>query len=250
MNSNIQYFINELETFLPKQRKSKVGRPPIPTNIILYELFRLFKFNLGWRNIEHKNTCRKYLKEIQRLGLLNKFFNLQTEHLVKFRPAKTIIDSTDIVSYRVNDKVRYSGKYHNYCLKISIEMTPEYVPLTWSLDKGTQADSDIFEKILLDQRKLPYAMFLDKAFEKYERRRKLKQKNCQLYIEMKKGKNKKRGPRFKFTDKERKQRGEIEKFMSWIKSFMCFRLNRFREYSTITAAFLFALNYYTYYLLN
>jgi hypothetical protein len=175
---------------------------------------------------------------------------LQTKHLVKTRPKKTILDSTDIVSYKVKDKVRYSGKYHNYCLKITIEMTPCYIPLTWSLDKGTEADSDVFEKILLNQRKLPYALFLDKGFEKYERRRNLKKRNCQLRIEMKKGKNKKRGPRFRFTSEDRKVRSEIEKLMSWIKSFMCLRLNRFRKYATITAAFLIALNYYTYCLLN
>jgi len=67
---------------------------------------------------------------------------------------------------------------------------------------------------------------------------------------MKKAKSRKRGPRFQFTDKQKKQRGEIEKNYGWIKSFTILRLNRMRLKSNITAAFLFALNYYTYYTLS
>jgi hypothetical protein len=250
MNSTTQDFICELESFLPARRTSKVGRPPIPVNIIITELYKLFKFNLGWRNIKHKNTCRKYLNEIQRRGLLNKFFNLQIEHLTQFRPEKTIVDSSDIASFKVKDKVRYSGKYHNYCLKMTVEVTEDLVPLTWSIDKGTSSDSKILEKILQKQRKLPYELLLDKGYENYERRRKLQKKNCQVRMEMKKSKNRKRGKRFQFTEEQKKIRYSIEKFYGWLKSFMCLRLNRFRKYSIITASFLFALNYYTHYLLN
>jgi len=250
MNSTTDNFINELESFLPKSKKTNVGRPPLPVKAILIELYNLFKFNLGWRNIKHKNTCRKYLNEIQRRGLMNKFFNSQIEELVKSRQKKTIVDSSDLASFRVKDKVKYSGKYHNYCLKMTIEVTEDLVPLSWSIDAGSSSDSKILEKVLQMQRKLPYELLLDKGYENYARRRELQKRNCQVRMEMKKSKNRKRGKRFQFTVEQKKTRYSIEKVYGWLKSFMCLRLNRFRKYSTITAAFLFALNYYTYYLLN
>ncbi len=101
MNSTIDNFIGELETHLPKRQKPKIGRSPIPRNVILIELYKLFKTNCGWRNIKHRKVCYQYLKEIQRRGPLLKFFNSITEHLVKGRPPKSIVDSSDIVSYRV-----------------------------------------------------------------------------------------------------------------------------------------------------
>ena len=250
MNSTIDSFIIELESFLPKRRTPKVGRPPIPTETILHELLKLFKTNCGWRNINHRTTCQKYFNEIQRRGLLQKFFNEMTKHLAKHRPSRTIVDSSDIVSYKVKPEVRYSGKYHNYCLKMTLEVTEDLIPLTWSIDTGSKSDSLILDKVLQKQRKLPYEIYLDKGYERRERRRELKSKNCQVRMEMKKGTNRKRGKRFQFTTEQKKIRYSIEKIFGWLKSFMVLRLNRFRRKSMITATFLFVLNYYTYYRLN
>ncbi len=133
---------------------------------------------------------------------------------------------------------------------MTIEATKDLVPVTWSLDKGSKSDSLILDKVLQKQRKLPYEMYLDKGYERRERRRELKVKNCQVRMEMKKGKNRKRGKRFQFTEEQKRIRYSIEKVFGWLKSFMVLRLNRFRKKSMITAAFLFALNYYTYYRLN
>lgn len=240
MNSNTDSFLSELEKFLPSRNIPKVGRPPVPTKVILYELFRLFRYNYGWRNVKHKTVCFNYFKEIQRRGLLQKFFNLQTQHLKNHRPSKTIVDSSDIVSYKVNNDVRYSGKYHNYCLKMTLEVTEEFVPLTWSIDYGTASDSKILDKLLQKQDKLPYEMYLDKGYENYYRRRELMHRNCQIRMEMKKSKNRKKGKRFQFTHEQKKKRGSIEKMYGWMKSFMILRLNRLRRKANITAAFLFA----------
>ncbi len=250
MNSTTDSFINELQSFLPERKKPKVGRPPVPTKAILHELFKLLKTNCGWRNINHKTTCHQFLKEIQRRGLLQKFFNVMTNALVENRPAKSIVDSSDIVSYRVKPEVRYSGKYHNYCLKMTVEVNEDFVPLTWSIDYGSKPDSLILDSLLQKQRKIPYEMYLDKGYERRERRRELKAQNCQVRMEMKKGKNRKRGKRFQFTQEDKEVRSSIEKFFGWLKSFMSLRLNRFRKKSMIIAAFLFALNYYTLMRLN
>jgi len=70
------------------------------------------------------------------------------------------------------------------------------------------------------EKKLPYQIYLNKGYERYKRRRIFKKQNCNLKIEIKKrDENRKRGPRFKLTHEDRKQRGEIEKFIAWIKSF-------------------------------
>lgn len=250
MNSTTDAFICELESFLPKRKIPKVGRTPIPTKIILEELFKLFKYNYGWRNVKHKTVCFNYLKEIQRRGLLNKFFNHLSKELTKTRPSETIVDSSDLVSYRVKPEVKYSGKYHNNCFKITVEVTPNFIPLTWSIDNGSRSDSKILEKILEKQRKLPYEMYFDKGYENYERRRRLRKQNCRVHMEMKKINNRKKGKRFQFTDEQKSIRNSMEKFFGWLKSFMMLRLNRFRRKAIIVAGLLFALNYYTYYRLN
>lgn len=251
MNSNIDSFILKLSENLPARKIPKVGRHPIDKKTILSELFKLCKTNCGWRNINHKTVCYEYFKIIQRRGLLKQFFNLITSPEVKRRPKKTIVDSSDWESYRTNGLVKYSGKYHNYCMRMSIEITPEYVPVNINLSKGSAQDSNIIEKILNTTRKLPYEMYLDRGYEKFERRRKLKKKNCQVRMEMlKRDKNKKRGPKFRFTQSHKLIRQEIEKVYGWVKSFMIMRFNRLRKLSNIRGVLIFVISYYTWLKLN
>lgn len=251
MNSNIESYINALGEYLPERKTKQIGRPKVPARVILYELIKLFKYNYGWRNIKHKTVCYQYLKELQRRGEFKNFFKLLTKELNSKRLSKTIIDSSDIVSYKTNGLVKYSGKYHNYCIKVSLEITPEYIPISFSIDPGSKSDSLILDKMLTGKEKLPYELYLDKGYERYDRRRELKKQNCQVRMESKKYvKSRKRGPRFKFTDEQKKQRGEIEKVFSWLKSFMILRLNRLRSKSIFAACFIVCLSAYTHYLLN
>lgn len=242
MNDTEKRFISHLAEYLPDRRPGKRGTKPISKYLLLVELFKLAKTNCGWRNIEYSSTCRNYLYEIQRRSKLKNFLNFLLKDYNKFKLPRTIIDSSDIVSYRTNGLITYSGKYHNYCAKVSVEITPDFIPVSYSLDKGSEQDSTIFDKMLIVKDKLPYVILLDKGYERYARRRELKKKNCQLRIEMKKNdKNRKRGPRFKFTHQHKRQRGEIEKFVSWFKCFMIFRLSRLRRKSLLHAMVLIAL---------
>jgi hypothetical protein len=244
MNDTEIAFINHLSDFLPDRKKSKTGPHPIDKNILTTELFKLFKTNCGWRNIKHPSTCRNYLKELQRRGEFKNFFNLLTHEYKKFRQKKTIVDSSDIESYKTNNLVKYSGKYHNYCLKMTVEFTPNYVPIDFRLDKGTESDSHILDKMLDNKEKLPYELLMDMGYERYSRRRYLKRLNCQVRIEMKKSaKNRKRGRRYWFSDKLKKERGGIEKVFAWLKSFMMLRLNRLRIKSLIQAMLIFCLSF-------
>jgi len=240
-------FIRHVCDNLPERRGGKRGPNPIPKEIIITELFKLFRTNCGWRNIKHSSTCREYLKEIHRRGLLTRFFHFMNQDIRKFRLQKTIIDSSDIVSYNTNGLVKYSGKYHNYCVKITVETTPEYVPVWFSINTGSTSDSEILDKKVNSKSKLPYELFLDMGYERYNRRRQLKKLNCQVRMEMKnKVKNRKRGPRFDLTDQQKKQRGQIEKVFAWLKSFAILKNCRLRIKSMLSATFIFCLSYITF----
>jgi hypothetical protein len=237
-------FINQLSQYLPDRRKGKRGPDPIKKEVILEELFKLFRTNCGWRNIKHSSTCHAYLKEIQRRGHYKKFLNCLTKEITKTRSLINIIDSSDIECYRTHNNVEYSGKYHNNCIKLTIAVTENLIPVYGRLDKGRDPDSLIIDKMFLDQYNKPYELFLDKGYEKYDRRRNCKRENCQIRLEMKKVvTNRKRGRKFIFTDEHKKIRGSIEKVMSWIKSFNIMRMTRLRIKSLITAMFFFCLSY-------
>jgi len=59
MNSNIESYLLALADFLPTRKIPTTGRPPISKEIILEELYKLFKYNYGWRNVAHKTSCYK-----------------------------------------------------------------------------------------------------------------------------------------------------------------------------------------------
>ena len=244
LNSIEKSFISHLCRKLPERRGGKRGPNPIPKKVLIQQLFILFKTNCGWRNIKHSSTCRNYLEELQRRSKFKNFFNFLIQEFKKFRPPKTIVDSTDLPSFRTLTPVKYSGKYHNYCLKITVEFTPKYIPLDFSINSGTTSDSKILDQMLVGRVKLPYDLHLDKGYEKYERRRELKNQGCQVRMEMKKSdKSRKRGPRFKFTDQHKKQRSDIEKCFAWIKSFKGLKLNTFRKFSLIMAKVIICLSF-------
>ena len=104
----------------------------------IQDLFKFFKTNCGCRNIKHSTVCRHYFKELQRRGSIKKYFNLLIKDCTKQRPDKSMIDSSDIVSYNTNRLVKYSCKYHNSCVKFSIEVSSDCVPVYGIVDKGNK----------------------------------------------------------------------------------------------------------------
>lgn len=244
LNSSELSYISHLCEFLPERRAGKRGPKPISKYVLVEQVFLKFRFNLPWSKIKHSTVCFEYLKELQRRGEFQKFFQNITQNLQGKRLSKTIVDSSDMESHRGNGWVAYSGKYHNYCIKMTVEMTPEYVPVDWHLGKGTKSDSKILDEMIAVKEKLPRELLADKGYENYSRRRELKKHNCQARIEMKKyGRSRKRGPKFKFTDQHKKERGEIEKLFAWLKSFASLRYNRLKLKSLITAKFIICLSY-------
>ena len=246
LNSNELTFISHLSNYLPDRRPGKRGTKPIPKEILLEQLFLKFRKGLGWRDIKYSSTARNYLKEIQRRGEFKSFFNYLIQEFKKYRPSETIVDSSDLVSYQTNGLIKYSGKYHNYCIKITVEVTKNCLPINFSLNPGSMSDSLILDKMLERSVKLPYELYLDKGYERYDRRRELKRQNCQVRMEMKKDKNRKRGPCFTFNKNHKDMRGSIEKIYGWLKSFGGLVLNKLRIKSNIMAMFIIALSYYAF----
>ena len=246
-NFTANEFISHISKFLPDRKTGKRGPKPIPKKTLLQELFIKFKRNLPWYELKHSSTCRAYLKEIQRRGLLKKFFNSLKKNYTKYRLQKTIIDSSDIGSYRTNHMVKYSGKYHKNCIKLTVEVTDKLQIVDFRLDKGSRSDSKILDDMLDSKEKLPYELFMDKGYEKYERRRELKNKNCQVRMEpKKKAKKHIRGRRFMFTGEHKRVRQSIEKIFGWLKSFESLRLNKLRLISNIRGMLLIVLSYFTF----
>ena len=244
LNHTERSYVSHLCEFLPNRTPGKRGPRPIHKEDLIYQLFEKIKYNLRWEDLENSTVCHNYFQEIQRRGIFKKIFNNITSDYQKQRLQKTVVDSSDIESHRVNSRVRYSGKYHKYCLKMTVETTEEWIPVDFELSPGSMSDSRILEEMLSERGKvLPYELYLDKGYEKYSRRRELKRQNCQVRMEMKRGNNKKRGPKFKFAEEHQRIRCGIEKIFSWIKSFNGLRYNRLKKWSLIMASFIFVLCY-------
>ena len=95
-------------------------------------------------------------------------------------------------------------------------------------------------KCLINGVNFLYQLYLDKGFERDERRRELRRKNCQVRMEMKDYANsRKKGPRFVFDEEHKHTRGLIEKVVAWLKAFAILRLNRLRKKSLIRSMFFF-----------
>ncbi len=241
-------YAKEIAKYLPKRKAGSRGPKPIPAYILIYEILKKLKYNIPWRDIKHSTIAREYYRKLRDNKTLEKVFGKITKDLRQGkRPKKILIDSSDIVSYKTNSHVKYSGKYHNYCIKMTVSVDGDLRIIDYSLDKGSASDSKILDKILRRRRvKLPYELFLDKGYENYQRRRELKRQNCQVRMEMKKLRyNRKRGPRFKFTNTHKKIRANVEKVFGWIKSFAVFTLSKFRYFSYLKTAFLLVISIYT-----
>ena len=125
-NNTIDSSLFQLSSFLPDRTTGLRGNKPIHKLVLIAELFKLIKFNLGWRNIKHFVTVRRYLYELQRRGLLKKFLNKLNNLDLSKRIPKTIVDSSEFKSWRNQRLVNYSGKSHNYSTKISLEITSDF----------------------------------------------------------------------------------------------------------------------------
>ncbi len=238
-------YIKQLSQKLPERRQGKRGPKPIEKIEIITELYKLIRTNCGWRNIKYSTTCRKYLEECQRRGKIKNFFHFLIKDYKKFKPKKVSIDSSLLESYRNQREVNYSGKSHNYCTKFTLAINENYIPVAFNFAKGSKSESAQLDKMLLDMNKLPYELFMDMGYERYDRRRKLKKQGCQVRMQQAiRGKNRKRGPKFVYEREHKCERSKVERFFAWIKSFKAIRLRTTRKASLFHAFTIIALCFY------
>jgi len=232
--------VKDLTKILPDRRECKAGRKMIPKEDLIEGILRWLYIGCNWEHIPYDRTVRRYFDELQRRGYLLK-------HLTKYSSTKTrsfqaIMDATYIRCWKNVPYAQYSGKYHNYCIKLTLNITPQHNILDFSIDPGAKHDSKILDDILSKTEYLPYHFYLDRGYELYKRRRYLRNLNCQLHIEQKNyAKNRKRGPRFKFTEADRSIRSTVERFFSVFKKFHLFHYFRFRKLARLKMAIYVAL---------
>ena len=232
--------VKRLANILPDRKEHKVGRNMIPKETLIEGILMWLFTGCNWEHIPHDRTVRRYFDELQRQGYFLKYLN---EHLDRdTRPFQAVMDATYIRCWKNVPYAQYSGKYHNYCIKLTLSITPEQGTLDFSIDPGAKHDSKILDDILSRTEYLPYHLYLDKGYESYERRRWLRQQNCQVHMEQKNyTKNRKRGPCFKCTETDRSIRSTVERFFSFLKKFHLFHYFRFRKLARLRMAIYLAL---------
>ncbi len=240
MNPAPSNLAQKLRDTLPERQNKKAGRNKIPTEILIEGILMRICFGMQWRYIPHHQTVRRYCEELYRRGTLFQLLNEVTP--IEKRPQTSIIDATNINCWNANSLAQYSGKYHNYCVKLTVSVDENGKLQDFSIDPGAKHDSKILDDMLSESEYLPYDMYLDKGYESYERRRWLQSRNCQVHMEQKNySKNRKRGPHFQFTDADRSIRSRVERFFSIFKQFNFFRFASVRKRSSLKMAVCIAL---------
>jgi len=225
---------------LPDRQNKKAGRNKIPKETLIDGILMRLCFGMPWRYIPHHQTVRRYFEELYRRGTLFKLLQEVTD--VEKRPEISIIDATNINCWNANPLSQYSGKYHNYCVKLTVSVDENGNLQDFSIDLGAKHDSKILDDMLSRSEYLPYHLYLDKGYELYDRRRYLRNFNCQVHMEQKNyAKSRKLGPPFTFTHADRAVRSGVERFFSVFKQFNFFRFARTRKLSSLKMAISVAL---------
>ena len=230
---------------LPDRKGGKRGPRPIAKEVLAEGLFLRLRYNVCWEDIPHGYTVWRYFQELQRSG----FFSRTILELIgdKKRPAKLVIDSTNVNTYHGVSMSKYNGKYHNDCIKFTLAMTEDDKVVDFIISKGSMHDSKILDTFLSKKSFiLPYELFLDKGYENYSRRRVLKKQNCQVRMQQKNyAKNKKRGPRFLFSSSHSKTRTSVEKNFAYLKAFASFKFCKYKSLKSLKSHILAILLIFT-----
>ena len=122
---------------------------------------------------------------------------------LRFRPKEAIVDGSGLESRAVSKETAYSGKNHDVCTKLLLEVTPDYLPLHFQFGRGNEHDIEEWKRYVKRGGKLPYKVWQEKGYESGKLRKELRKLNCQVKIEPKKyTKSHKRGPAYKWTKED------------------------------------------------
>lgn len=245
LNDSAIRYLHHLCTFLPDRRAGKRGPKPIPKELVIQEYFKLVRFGPGWRQIQYATSVRRYIMECQRRGLFKKYLLHLVQDEVRYRQKVAIVDACDLEGWRVSRETTYSYKNHDTTTKLSLEITPNYIPIFFTFTGGKHHDIPEWKKIIEKQAKLPYQVYLDKGYASYKLRRALRKKNCQVKIKPKDFKqNRKRGPHFQWSEEDAKMRPRIESVFAWIQSFKKVHFRYERSDMLFHAFVITSLSYY------
>ena len=165
INDRQRDYIKQLCLFLPTRMSGKRGTKSIKKEVLIREYFKLLKYGLGWRQIKHAATVRAYIFECQRRGLFKKYLEQIVAKELRFRPKEAIVDGSGLESRAVSKETAYSGKNHDVCTKLLLEVTPDYLPLYFQFGRGNEHDIEEWKRYVKRGGKLPYKVWQDKGYE-------------------------------------------------------------------------------------
>lgn len=246
IDDTAKLFIKHLCAFLPERRRGKRGPKPIPKKKLIQEYFKLVKYGLGWRQIKYASTVHAYIKECQRRGYFKKYLEDIISEELQYRQQVAIVDACDLEGWDVSRQTSYSYKNHDTATKLTLEITPNYIPIFFTFSGGKHHDISEWKKIIHKQDKLPYKVYLDKGYESYKLRKTLRKINCQIKIQPKDfTHNHKKGPHFQWSEEDAKLRPRVESLFAWIQSFKKVHFRYERSDMLFHAFVITSLAYYT-----
>lgn len=122
----LKSYTKQLSLLLPSRQIPKTGRRPLPKGMLLREYIKMVKYGLGWRDICHPSSVRRYNSECQRRGYLKKMMQEMSSENLQKRNKLSITDACELLSWNVSKETPFSGKQHGFAAKITLEMTDEY----------------------------------------------------------------------------------------------------------------------------
>lgn len=246
-NRTLKSYTKQLSLLLPSRHKAKTGRPPLPKELLVKEYMRMIKYGLGWRDIRHPSSVRRYISECQRRGCFKKVMQDMSGERLDRRNKVSITDACELQSWHVSKETPYSGKQKGYAAKITLELTDDYKIRDIRFAKSYHHDIWEWEKMLETKHLLPYVWYLDKGYFSLTIRKNLRKLNCQVKTPPKEYKHRHaKGKKIQWGEKENKIRTRIERFFAWMQSFRKVRERRERQDALFHAHVYVAMTYYLY----
>lgn len=215
---------DQLIKLLPTPRQKRFGRKRECTKeALMCGILQVLSFSVPWNKLypcgASSSSCYRYFREIQRRGLLKKFFKLIQRE--KTDVIECAIDTDSTLSFRFRRGADWDGRHKKTVTKISLLTDKFGLPSDMLLGSGRKHDGSFvdehFENTSGRRRSV---LNLDKIYVSLDRRRKMRNKGTYVNMKMRKGDYKrKRGPKFQLKEDKYKVRFFIEKVFAWIENF-------------------------------
>jgi transposase len=212
-----------LISLLPEIRQKQRGRKRCKKEALLNGILQVLRLGVPWQKIypcgASGSSCFRYFREVQRRGLLKKFFKKLAKKKTDIIECAMDTDST--LSFRFRRGADWDGRHKRVVTKISLLTDKNGLPADVLFGSGRKHDGSFvdehFENTSGRRKKV---LNLDKIYVSLDRRRQMRKRGTYINMKTRKGDYKhKRGPRFKLNMNKYEVRFLIEKVFAWIENF-------------------------------